>query len=217
MIFLANNPAAFWCTAAHESIGQRRKFGDRRYYTHPITVASLVALGDYDNAMVSAACLHDIIEDVTPKNPHFSPEWIAREFGTDVLSLVQELTNKYTKDKYPDLNRNQRKEMEAARIATISDRAKVIKRADLYHNSTEISPDRRFWDQWCKEKAILDGMIGRWEDDPNAAWLDAFGDVWTGVNDLDAGAGVILQLSAREVDEFYSDVAKRQEQAVFTA
>jgi len=215
MIFLRNEPAAFWCTVAHESIGQRRKFGERRYYTHPITVASLVALVDHDNAMVSAACLHDIIEDVTPKNPHFSPEWIEREFGADVLSLVQELTNEYTKFKYPDLNRNQRKAMEAARIASISDRAKVIKRADLYHNSTEISPDRRFWDQWMKEKAVLDSLLGKWDDDPNAPWLDCDGGVWS--NNADFDAGVIQHFSAREVDEFYIEVAQRLEQVVFTA
>lgn len=206
-------PAAFFCTAAHESIQQKRKYGDRRYYTHPLTVATLVhTLPDADEHMVAAACLHDIIEDVSPKNAYFSPDWLLNEFGNDVYFLVRDLTNEFTKDKYPEMNRNARKAEEAKRIATISDRAKAIKRADLYHNSTEISPDARFWQQWLKEKAELDALIGKWEDH-----ADAFitgGDVWLPVG---SGEFNMLVSTAAEFDAFYGVVEERFRQAVFYA
>lgn len=196
--------AAILCTMAHESIGQVRKYGGRRYYTHPLTVATLVhTLPDADEGMIAAACLHDVIEDVTPKNPAFGPRWIEDEFGADVLSLVNELTNEYTKDKYPDLNRNARKEKESEKIAAISSRAKVVKRADLYHNSTEISPDRRFWEQWLKEKAILDGLIGKWED--HATAFLSGGDVWSLVENDELK---MLVSTAVEFDEFYKTLAR---------
>lgn len=191
--------AAVACTLAHESIGQVRKYGGRRYYTHPLTVATLVhTVPGSDEAMMAAACLHDIVEDVFPKNPAYGPDWIADEFGSDVLSLVMELTNEFTKDRYPDLNRNARKARESERIATISDRAKVIKRADLYHNSTEIAPDARFWEQWLKEKRELDALIGRWED--NAPSFLSGGDVWALVG---SGEFKMLVSTAVEFDEFY--------------
>lgn len=194
-------PAAVACIAAHESIGQIRKFGGRRYYTHPLTVATLVGWhAKNDKELFAAACLHDVLEDVYPKNPIYSPEWIAAEFGEDVLALVKELTNEYTKDKYPDMNRNTRKVRESERIAQISDRAKVIKRADLYHNSTEISPDRRFWDQWLKEKRVLDCILGAWEDQFAAPWLHN-GNVYVNLHEWAHEAYCALQ--ATDADELY--------------
>ena len=196
---------AVMATQAHESIGQVRKYGGRRYYTHPLTVACLIhTLPDTDEATFNAACLHDVIEDVYPKNPAFGPEWIAREFGEEVLLLVHELTNEFTKTRYPELNRNERKKREAARIAAISPRAMMVKRADLYHNSTEIAADARFWEQWLKEKKELDALIGKWEDYATA--FLAGGDVWAVVGV--SGEFRLLAGSAREFDEFHALIAK---------
>lgn len=198
---ILDTKAAVACTTAHESIGQMRKYGGRRYYTHPLTVACLIhTLPEANEAMFNAACLHDVIEDVYPKNPTYSPEWIANEFGEEVLLLVHELTNEFTKARYPNLNRNERKRREAQRIATISARAKMVKRADLYHNSTEIASDARFWEQWLKEKEELDGLIGKWED--HATAFLAGGDVWAIVGV--SGEFRLLAGSAKEFDDFHA-------------
>jgi (p)ppGpp synthase/HD superfamily hydrolase len=196
---ILDTKAAVACTVAHESIQQMRKYGDRRYYTHPLTVAALVhTLPGTDEAMFAAACLHDVIEDVYPKNPAYGPAWVANNFGEEVLLLVHELTTEFTKERYPDLNRNERKRRESLRLADISDAAKVVKQADLYHNSTEISPDTRFWGQWLKEKNELDELIGAWED-RECGFLTG-GDVWSLVG---SGEFKMLVATAHEIDEFY--------------
>jgi (p)ppGpp synthase/HD superfamily hydrolase len=66
-------------------------------------------------------------------------------------------------------NRGERKRMEAERYANISEAAKIIKRADLYHNASEVDPNDKFWATWLKEKALIDSFIGRWEDMPKLA------------------------------------------------
>lgn len=66
-------------------------------------------------------------------------------------------------------NRAERKRMEAERYANISEAAKIIKRADLYHNASEVDPTDKFWQAWLKEKALIDSLIGRWEDMPKLA------------------------------------------------
>ena len=43
--------------------GQKRKYSDQDYITHPIEVASRVQDRFYDMNMVAAALLHDVLED----------------------------------------------------------------------------------------------------------------------------------------------------------
>ncbi len=90
---------------AHESIGQKRKYSGKPYYFHPLAVAGLVSRHTEDEEILAAACLHDVLEDVKPLNPEFDESFIEKEFGSEVLSLVLELTNEYEKSKYPSLNR----------------------------------------------------------------------------------------------------------------
>jgi (p)ppGpp synthase/HD superfamily hydrolase len=60
-------------------------------------------------------------------------------FGSDVAQLVQELTDQFTKQNYPGLNRHQRKAKEVERLSRISDRAKTIKYADFVSNLESVS------------------------------------------------------------------------------
>lgn len=70
-------------------------------------------------------------------------------------------------------NRAERKKMEAERYAGISEAAKIIKRADLFHNASEVNPNDKFWANWLAEKTMIDTLIGRWEDMPKLADLVA--------------------------------------------
>lgn len=147
---------------AHESINQKRKVSGKEYYLHPWAVAELVYTKTQDEEILAAACLHDVIEDVTPKNPIYNINLIKREFGERVSFLVMELTDVYTKKEYPHLNRKERKNLEALRINKISEDAKLIKRADLHHNSLELGTDQFFVKTWIKEKENIERLIGKW-------------------------------------------------------
>jgi hypothetical protein len=98
---------AAWAKAAalmaHESVGQTRKYGNahygrERYYFHPCRVAELVATVTSLPTLISAAALHDVLEDVSPKSPVFTPHWLLASFGHGVLFLVVECSNFYSKD-----------------------------------------------------------------------------------------------------------------------
>ena len=111
--------------------GQKIKWSGLPYIIHPARVAMLVeslratsrlsVTGD----MVSAAWLHDVVED-----SDLTVEDIRQEFGDDVALWVGELTNPV----YDGLSRQERNEMDFARLAIASNEAKVIKLADRIDN-----------------------------------------------------------------------------------
>ena len=146
-----------FATNAHE--GQKRKYTDDDYIIHPIAVAKLVQAQGGDDNMVYAALLHDVLED-TPINHTqlriMLHSILSVETAEDVLSLVVELTDVYTKEAFPQYNRLYRKGFEAFRLAYVSDRAKAIKRADIEHNSESIlTHDPGFAKTFLKEKKNL--------------------------------------------------------------
>ena len=119
------------------------------YFVHPDSVADLVdGYVSYGHTfgnpfsktvitkeqMKDAAWLHDIIEDVYPENSNFSLIDIDRRFGKNVAFMVWELTDEFTKDKYPEWNRAKRKWFESKRLGQISMPSRIIKLADMLHN-----------------------------------------------------------------------------------
>lgn len=157
---------------AHDSVLQKRKYNNVPYWEHTDSVAELVEatlraanngqLTDADAEVVAAAHLHDIFEDVTPKNNFYSPEFINKEFGRRVYVLVKELTDVYTKEQYPTYNRAQRKKMERDRVQNISPESKTIKLADLIMNAQDIlTQDTDFAKVFLKEKfQVLPALVG---------------------------------------------------------
>jgi (p)ppGpp synthase/HD superfamily hydrolase len=105
---------------------QKRKFSDELYVNHCLRVASLV--GDYadDEELVSAAILHDIVEDtkVTIKD-------VEAWFGKRVASLVKELTNSRV-----GLAKLGKREYIYRKFNTISPDALIIKLLDRLDNLT---------------------------------------------------------------------------------
>lgn len=148
-----------YAQAAHGSINHTRPIldGSEPYFNHVERVANLVAgpaLGTYE--MVSAAFLHDVLEDVYPKNKAYSPESIQRHFGDEVFRIVLELTDVYTKEAYTFLNRAERKKNEALRLSVVSDAAKIVKMADIVDNHKSIeAKGGKFAEVWRKEKEVL--------------------------------------------------------------
>jgi (p)ppGpp synthase/HD superfamily hydrolase len=110
--------------------GQVRKYTSQPYIFHPMRVAMAVANFKFSDEMVCAAILHDVVEDCG-----VAPATILGEFGPDIYSLVDELTNK---TKASDLPRAERKRMDRERIVTISLQAKIIKALDRIDNLREM-------------------------------------------------------------------------------
>lgn len=122
--------ACAFATAAHENINHRRKYTGEPYIAHPAAVADLVRSVPHTDAMLAAAWLHDTVEDTTA-----TLNDIEREFGAEVASLVEQLTDVSRPD---DGNRSLRKEIDRAHTAKASPAAMTIKLADLIDNARSI-------------------------------------------------------------------------------
>jgi GTP pyrophosphokinase len=129
---------------AHE--GQKRSSGEP-YVIHPIAVASIVAKWGLDAEAVTAALLHDVVEDTeTPLDR------LGQEFGSKVAELVDGLTKlrlsatprpSSDSTRLEASNENLRKLL----LASTKDyRVMLIKLADRLHNMRTLrylSPDKR--------------------------------------------------------------------------
>jgi (p)ppGpp synthase/HD superfamily hydrolase len=161
---------------AHGSINQKRKSGED-YIVHPLAVRDIIKTVVTDEEMIAAALLHDVLEDVYPLNNYYSYDTIRKLFGEHVAVLVLELTNIYTKARFPHLNRRQRKHLENERVAKTSPKAKTIKLADIIHNLQTVHNIGNFAEIYIAEKKeqlifLKDGHGVLWNNAKEA--LDLF-------------------------------------------
>ena len=110
--------------AAHR--GQRRK-DDRAFIAHPVRVARLLAARGYDEEVVAAALLHDVVEDtpVTLDDVH-------EQFGARVAELVACVTEN------PDLPITERKRAYREGMRRSPDAARAICAADKVCNVSDL-------------------------------------------------------------------------------
>jgi len=148
--------AAQLANALHS--GQKRAGGEP-YINHPMRVAGMVMLLDgskipgviIGDDMIVAAWLHDVYEDT-----RFSPPMLVSPFNTYVNQYVVALTNVYTKDAKPGMNREQRKKAETKRLANVSPQAQVIKLCDRIDNLQTIGvKGKKFSLVYCDESEAL--------------------------------------------------------------
>lgn len=143
-----------YAIAAHDGIGQTRKYTGAPYHTHVIAVAEIVnTVPGATPEMVAAAYLHDTVED-TP----VTIEDIRNEFGGVVASYVGYLTN--VKDY--SINRAQRKVLDYYRLIDAPNAVKTIKLADIIHNTGSIvEHDPKFAKRYLAEaKKLLEALVG---------------------------------------------------------
>ena len=142
------NKAAEFAKEAHASIDQRRKYTNEPYIVHPEAIAKIVSSVTDDASTIAAAWLHDVVEDTT-----ITIEQIESEFGSDIASLVADLTDISKKS---DGNRQQRKAIDRQHTAQADPRAKTVKLADLIDNLSDIAVlDPGFATQYLNEKEML--------------------------------------------------------------
>ena len=111
---------------AHQ--GQFRKTGDP-YISHPIAVASILAQWHLDPQALTAALLHDVMEDT-----HVTKDEISRRFGKPVADLVDGLS-KLDKIEFQTQEQAQAENFRKMLLAMARDvRVILIKLADRLHN-----------------------------------------------------------------------------------
>jgi (p)ppGpp synthase/HD superfamily hydrolase len=127
--------------AAQAHAGQIRKYANEPYVQHPIRVMQTCSGYSNDTALLAAALLHDVVEDtaVTETALHAFLSTITHAATAQrIVHITVELTDAFTKQAYPQLNRGQRKQKEHERLAHTSFEAQTIKYADIIDNSRDV-------------------------------------------------------------------------------
>jgi (p)ppGpp synthase/HD superfamily hydrolase len=148
---LRNSPSDIIQVAMYAHMGQVDKAG-RPYILHPMRVAHRVAMGGGSFHQVTAAWLHDVVEDT-----HVTLEDLAgmvqfNHFYEHALKIIQVLTHEKN-EPYSDY---------IARILTVPG-AKAVKRADILDNMDlgrlsclDTETAARLWKKYDKALAQLD-------------------------------------------------------------
>jgi (p)ppGpp synthase/HD superfamily hydrolase len=125
--------ALVWASQRHR---EPRKGTDIPYITHPVHVAIILARMGFDEQVLAAAILHDILEDTET-----TVEELLREFGEQVTGIVQELSE----PQFPGRPRKEtwslRKEVKLKMLQEASREALAIVTADRVHNTANILDD----------------------------------------------------------------------------
>lgn len=142
--------------AARAHAGQKRDDMGDPYINHLAEVALSSSRHEpFDPVLVTAALLHDTIED-TP----VTADDLRRRFGDVVTEVVLEVTD-------PDgLTRKQKRDHQIRCVSTASDRAKILKIADKTSNVAELADlpggpwpvsgeDPRDYLQWSRDVVDL--------------------------------------------------------------
>ncbi len=138
--------------------GQVRKYTGEPYVNHLRAVAEM-ADGKCKFGYEIGLC-HDLLEDtdctfneLDEALKRFEYEIFDRVI---IAGSVNELTDIYTPEAFPQLNRAKRKALEAQRLSTISYEAQTVKYCDLINNTESIVKyDEGFAVKYLAEKATI--------------------------------------------------------------
>jgi guanosine-3',5'-bis(diphosphate) 3'-pyrophosphohydrolase len=144
---------------ANEAHGeQKRRYSDDPYIVHPMRVMEMCANYTNDIAVLCAAILHDVLEDTAVGEKELS-DFLSTVMEPDesarTLTFVIELTDVFIKQTYPRMNRRNRKEREALRLAAVSADAQTIKYADIIDNTDVTGHDPDFAKKYLGEARQL--------------------------------------------------------------
>lgn len=145
---------------AHKN--QKRKSGEP-YIIHPVEVAKILIKLGMEETVVIAGLLHDVLEDTT-----IPPQEIEREFGKDVLSLVEAITKLEKLSFYPT-EAYRAQNLRKMFIAMAKDiRVIIIKLADRLHNMQtlqyhEEEKQKRIAKETLEIYAPLAHRLGVWD------------------------------------------------------
>lgn len=133
--------------AAIQHDKQYRKDNLTPLIIHPFEVALIVSEYTDDEDVMSAALLHDLLEDTSG----YFYEKLEEEFGEKVANIVQSLTD----EPLPDLDWNQKHQKYLENLKNTSDEAILVCLADKYSNvsTAPVNQDRVWYYQGVIEIA----------------------------------------------------------------
>lgn len=165
--------ARIFMIAAHEAVGQRRKYTNELYAIHPMEVAAKRATRPNATIEDIVACvLHDVPEDTK-----ITRDLIAAEFGGEVAELVDGMTDP---SKPEDGVRVIRRGIDNRHVRETSNRVKANKLCDIDHNIRNIARlDPGFARKYLPEKKtqMIDGDMRAADPelyDTIMAFIDAY-------------------------------------------
>ena len=137
---------------------QVRKYSKEPYWHHLYAVAENVS--KYEPEGIEAALAHDLFEDTecTFNTLYWGlyTRGYSRGDAFIICQTVDQLSDKYTKENYPEFNRSKRKSLESKRLGTIGYLAQSIKYCDLIDNTKSIVKyDKGFAKVYLEEKAEI--------------------------------------------------------------
>lgn len=141
--------------------GQVRKYTGDPYHTHLQSVAALVSTHEPNLPFgVEIALCHDLFEDTTCDGSDllrfFREENYIFSEARFIVDRVLELTDQYTKEAFPSLNRATRKKLEAYRLGQTHYVSQTVKCFDIIDNRTSIvEHDPKFAQVYLREAKYL--------------------------------------------------------------
>ena len=120
--------AILFAAAAHRD--QYRKGSQIPYLSHPLSVALILARLGFDDEVLAAAVLHDVLED-TPA----TVEQLRQQFGARVADLVDWTSETVTDARGGKRPWEDRKRDKVAKLASAPLEAKALALADALHNA----------------------------------------------------------------------------------
>jgi hypothetical protein len=143
--------------AARAHAGTNRKGTTIPYITHPVQVARILEGYGFDEDLVIAGLLHDVIED-----ENVPPEKLDEHFGCRVRALVCAVTEKKADESGAARPWGVRKREQLDHLNSAAPEIAALKAADALHNLTTIVADLdehggTVWDRFNAEPAALAG------------------------------------------------------------
>lgn len=137
--------------------GQVRRWSGAPYIRHPARVAGRTTLLPWANpVLVAVAWLHDVAEDTD-----VGLEDIRARLRSDaVVDGVAWLTDQFTKELHPSLNRRERKKRELDRLSQAPIHLRAVKLLDRIDNLGEQDPTDDFARTYVVESEALGLRLG---------------------------------------------------------
>lgn len=122
---------------------QIRKYTGASYWTHLWDVAEIISHYPNVEMGIEIALCHDLIEDTKCTSKILDEFLLANGYTVwrermIIIRDVSHLTDEYTHEAYPELNRERRKNLEAKRLSHIPANAQSVKYADIIDNTSSI-------------------------------------------------------------------------------
>jgi len=148
---------------------QKRKYTGEAYTVHLRAVAEMA---DRYNLLMGyeIGLCHDLLEDTyltaNELDGHLTSFGYDEKESFFIVSSVIELTDVYTSEAFPKLNRAERKELECKRLSEISENSQSIKYCDLIDNTSSILKyDEGFAKIYLKEKFAIMQVMDKGNND----------------------------------------------------